>query len=249
VNRSPLFILAIMLSMPVFAQSEKLVATNTDVRLILGFAAPPDAVAKLLPDGWEPDVAASGPAQDINLRVTFIDTLVTRNAQGKALAPPRIAHLSVPARKAGSPSGATMLVVAYSTGGNGGPYGNSVLASASVARKTEPDATGGMVVEERWQFRTAQGHAIDAQIEYTPGAPAVLDVEDRVHSAAKPGFYRIYRTEQALDALRNPDADRIRRLAFSASGPLLSRLFDGSARLIRVDAVPWYSRQVLVPAP
>ena len=109
-------ILTMMLSMPAIAQGETLVATNADVRLILGFAAPAAAVAMLLPQGWEPDVAASGPAKGTNLRLTFIDTLVVRSASGKALLPARIAHLSLPARKAGSLAGAMMLVLACSTG-------------------------------------------------------------------------------------------------------------------------------------
>jgi hypothetical protein len=141
-----------------------------------------------------------------------------------------------------------MLVVAFSTGGSGGPYGNSIQASASVVRGTDRGPTGGTVVEERWQFRTQLGHAIDAKIEYTPGTPTVVDMEDHVHSAAKPDFYRIYRTGQALDALCLPGADRVRRLDFSATGPVLSPLFDGSQRPISVVAVPWYARQVFVPA-
>lgn len=246
---NPLLILVVtmMLSTPVSANGEKLVATNSDVRMVLGFAAPAGAVAALLPQGWECDVASSGPAKDINLRVTFIDTRVTRNARGKALTPHRIAHLSLPARKAACLAGATMLVVVYSTGGNGGPYGNSVQASASVARRTETSPTAGTVVQEHWQFHTEHGHAIDAQIEYMPGAPTVLEVEERVHAAATPDCCRIYRAEQTLEVLRDADADRTRRLRFSASGPLLSSLFDGSERLVRVDAVPWYARRVFVP--
>jgi hypothetical protein len=35
-------------------------------------------VQKFLPDGWQPDVVTAGPAKDVNLRVTFIDTRTRR---------------------------------------------------------------------------------------------------------------------------------------------------------------------------
>jgi hypothetical protein len=75
----------------------------------------------------------------------------------------------------------------------------------------------------------------------------VLKAEERIYSSSKPGFYRIYRTEQATDAMRRAESDRIRGVVFNASGPTLSRLFDGSERLISVTSVSWYARQVFVP--
>jgi hypothetical protein len=232
---------------PACAQDEKLVATNTDVRLVLGFAAPAQAVASLLPVGWELDAVGSGQAKEVNLRLTFIDTLVTLNAEGKAMTPPRIAHLSLAARRVGSDAGATLLLLVCSSGGDGGPYGNSIHASASIARDTQTGPAGGTVVDERWQFRTRFGHAIDAHIAYTPAAPTLVRVEDRVHSAAKPDFHRIYRGEQAVVALRGPGADRVLLFDFAASGPVLAPVFDGSERLITADALPCYARQVFVP--
>jgi hypothetical protein len=228
------------------AQDEKLVATNTDVRLVLGFAVPAQAVARLLPIGWELAAAHSGKVKDVNLWVTFIDTLVTLNAEAKPMTPPRIVHLSLTARRTGCNAGATLLVLVCSSGGDGGPYGNSIHASASIARNTRTGPAGGTVVDERWQFRTRHGHAIDAHIAYTPAAPALVKVEDRVHSAAKPDFHRIYRGEQAVVALRGPDADRVLQFDFAASGPVLKQVFDGSERLIAADALPCYSRQVFV---
>jgi hypothetical protein len=245
-NASP--IIAMLPSMPVCPPGEHFAASNVDLRLVLGFVAPADAVAKLLPIGWEPDVAACGPAQGINLRLTFIDTLLSLDADGRAVAPPRIVHLSLPARKYGSQAGATLLGLACSTGGDGGPYGNSLQASATVERRAERNDAEVNCVQESWQFRTRQGHAIALQIEYSPAAPTLLTAEDRVHAAAAPDCCRIYRTVQAQDAVRRPGADRVQRLVFSATGPLLSQMFGCAEQLISVVAVPWYSRQVFVPS-
>jgi hypothetical protein len=38
--------------------------------------------------------------------------------------------------------------------------------------------------------------------------------------------------------------DRTRSLAFNAIGPQLSRLFDDSAQLISIAALPWTRREV-----
>jgi hypothetical protein len=38
--------------------------------------------------------------------------------------------------------------------------------------------------------------------------------------------------------------DRTQSLAFKAIGPQLSRLFDGSAQLISIAALPWTRREV-----
>ena len=234
-------------SMPVCPSGERFSASNVDLRLVLGFAAPADAVANLMPDGWEPDVAALGPTQGINLRLTFVDTLLSLDANGRAVTPPRIAHLSLPARRHGSHAGATLLVLACSTGGDGGPYGNSVQSSATVERRYVRSNAGIEGVHQAWQFRTRHGHAITLQIEYLPAVPTLLTAEDRVHAAAMPDRSRIYRTEQAQDALRHPGADRVSRIDFSATGPLLSQLFSGAEQLTSVVAVPWYARRVFVP--
>jgi hypothetical protein len=79
--------------------AEKFVGGNVDARTTLAFKAPEAAVQKFLPEGWELDVATSGPAKDINLRLTFIDRLTAHDAEGKALDPARITTLSIPAKR------------------------------------------------------------------------------------------------------------------------------------------------------
>jgi hypothetical protein len=74
--------------------AEKYVGSNVDSRTILAFKVADAAVQKFLPGSWEPDVTTAGPAKDVNLRVTFIDRIVNRDAEGKALDPVRIATLA-----------------------------------------------------------------------------------------------------------------------------------------------------------
>ena len=61
------FILGLLLMAvgPTFA-AEKYVGSNVDVRTALAFKAPEAGVRKFLPQGWDPDVANSGPTKDLH---------------------------------------------------------------------------------------------------------------------------------------------------------------------------------------
>jgi hypothetical protein len=227
--------------------AEKYVGSNVDVRTVLAFKVADAAVQKFLPEGWQPDVATAGPAKDVNLRITFIDRIVNQDAEGKALEPVRIAHLSIPAKKKGSETGGTMLFRIYSSsaGGVPGPYGVSVHAPASnMERKIRIDPAGTGTVEEAWEFKSQDGDSIQLQIQYARGASTPDKAETKFYSAAKPEFYRIYRSEQSTDVVA---ADRVQKILFKASGPTLSPLFDGSEQLIGVTSDPWYTRRTFLP--
>jgi len=36
-------------------------------------------------------------------------------------------------------------------------------------------------------------------------------------------------------------------VSFTATGPLFSRIFDGTQVLTGVTAIPWYSREIFIP--
>jgi len=229
--------------------AEKHVGGNVDMRTTLAFKAPDAGVRKLLPEGWDLDVADSGPAKDINLRLTFIDRLTAQDAEGKALDPVRVTTLSIPAKKTGSEIRGTMLFRIYSSsaGGVPGPYGVSVQASTNVERTVRMDTAGTTTVEESWEVRSQDGDSIQLQMQYVRGTMTTGKAEQMMYSAAKPGFYRIYRSEQAADVVRGPGTDRVQKITFKASGPKLAPLFDGSELLIGVTSVPWYARQTYLP--
>jgi hypothetical protein len=229
---------------------EKYVGSNVDVRTVLAFKVADATVQKLLPGGWQPDVAITGPNKDVNFRVTFIDRIVNQDAEGKALEPVRIAHLSVPAKKAGSEGGGTMLLRIYSSsaGGVPGPYGVSVHAPANMQRTVRIDPAGAGTEEESWEFKSHDGDSIQLQVQYARGPSTLGKAENKFYSAAKPEFYRIYRSEQITDLVRGPAGDRVQRILFKASGPTLSPLFDGSEQVIGVTSDPWYTRQTFLPA-
>jgi hypothetical protein len=88
------------------------------------------------------------------------------------------------------------------------------------------------------------------QLQYISGVPVRSKAEATPHSVVKPDFYRIYRFEQAADIVRSTatGTDRLLRYAFKATGAKLSPLFDGSEQLISITSVPFFSRQIFLPA-
>ena len=63
-------------AMPVAqARAETLVEHSVETRLQIDFAVADAAIRKVLPAGWETDVATVGGAKDCNLRMIFIDRL------------------------------------------------------------------------------------------------------------------------------------------------------------------------------
>jgi hypothetical protein len=229
--------------------AEKYVGSNVDVRTILAFRVADAAAQTFLPEGWELDVATTGSAKDINLRVTFIDRIVNQDAEGKAIDPVRIATLTIPAKKKGSDARGTMLFRAYVSDARAvpGPYGISVHASANMERKVRIDPEGATMVDESWEFRSHDGNAIQLQIQYGRVAATPDKAEAKLYSAAKPEFYRIYRSEQSTDVVRGAGVDRVQNVQFKASGPQLAPLF-GGAELIGVTSNPWYTRRTFLPA-
>ena len=85
---------------------------------------------------------------------------------------------------------------------------------------------------------------------FRSGVPARGKVEAKIHSAAKPAFYRIYRLEQAADVVRSTAAsiDRVSKFSFKATGPTLGPIFDGTEQLISITSIPSYSRSIYLPA-
>ena len=75
-------------------------------------------------------------------------------------------------------------------------------------------------------------------------------VEAKLHSAAKPDFFRVYRFEQGADVVRSSatGVDRVTNFSFKASGPRLAPIFDGNEQLIAITSVPHYSRTIYLQA-
>ena len=242
---------AVALVVPRAWAEERIVGTYGEARTTLAFKMPNATAQKLLPEGWLLSPHKDGPAKDANLIVTFMDWLVVQDQDGKPAPTYRNVGLTVPAKQTGTEATVSMVIAGLSSPGGyaPGPYGNFVAATASLAKTSRVDPDGHARAEEAWEFEGESGDSIRLQLQFVRGIADKVSVKSKVHSAVKPEFYRIYRTEQAVDVVRSVPrgTDRIQKYAFKGSGPRLSPLFDGSEQLINVTSLPWVSRRVIVP--
>ena len=96
----------------------------------------------------------------------------------------------------------------------------------------------------------AHSHPAEGRLAATgePGAvsaSSAISVATGATNAPTTGSF-----EMASDVVRSvpTGVDRVSRVSFKATGDKLGTLFDGSQQLISVTAIPWYSRQVYLPA-
>jgi hypothetical protein len=247
------FVLAAGLAMlcgPDASAQERLVATYGEARTNLAFRVPDAIVQKILPPGWLSSPFAAGPSKGANLTVTFMDWLTVQEPDGSPGKTYRSVGVSAPAKRNGTNVTVSMSITGLSSpaGYAPGPYKNSVTAKSTVVRTLRTDDQDVSTAEEAWRFEGESGDSIELDLEFVRGMAVRSKLETTVHSAPHPDFYRIYRVEQAADAIRGADGtDRVQRYLFKASGPFLSTVFDGSEQLVSITSLPWFSRQAFLP--
>jgi hypothetical protein len=245
-----LSIALLLFAAPTFAQ-ERLSGSNVDIRIGMAFKVSEAALRKLVPEGWEISPPTSGPSQGANLTMTMVNQSISFDPEGKPLNPFRGVAFGVPMKKKGGDATVNMIIAGlFTRNGAPGAYGLYLPAQVTIDRKLRHELDGKSTVEESWELRAEGGNFLQIQVHYAPGAATKGKVEARVHSALKPDFFRIYRFEAATDVVRSVPAgiDRASFVGVKATGDKLGLLFDGSQQLISVTAIPWYSRQVYLPA-
>jgi hypothetical protein len=236
-------------ALPAHAQ-EKLYGTNIDTRIGLAYKVSDAAVRKLLPAGWEVNAPAAGPTRGANLNMTLVDSISAQDADGKPVKPNVGIAFTVPVKKtATGETGAMVVAGMFSPHYAPGAYGVFLPAKINVERKLHTDPEGKTSADETWDVKGEDGHSIQIHVRYERAIATRGKVEAKVYSGAKPDFFRIYRFEQASDVARSTatGVDRVSAFSLKVSGPKLP-VFDGSEELIAVTSIPWYSRQVYLPA-
>ena len=234
--RNMLAALLVLAASPAIAQDkEKLSSTDFTVRTILAFKVPDAALQKLLPAAFEVNSPTAGPAKGSNVSIALIDYQMAQDPEGKLL----------PAGEAVS----VVLTGFVAQAAVPGPYFVFGPAKIKVDRRSDTDAEGKSIIDEVWEVNADDGGALQIGLQFTRGALARGKAEAKIHSAAKPEFYRIYRFDQAADLVKSTatGVDRVSKLSFKAAGPKLTSVFDGSEQLISITSIPFYSRSIYVP--
>lgn len=240
---------------PAEAQTPAAILERTnEARFQLDFAVSPAALAAVMPRGFTPDIATSGPAKDCNLRVIFIDRVTVNGPDNAGLGKGtgQIAFVVAPVK---DPSGqSTQLVIGglvADAADAPGPFDNFIFAAThTMRRSTMPPASGAgpQVESQDWVFRAASGEHLELQVQYERGIANYRPVYERKYYSAKdPARTQLAHEELVLDILKNTSTnppDRVKSFSFKGGGGSLAKLFDGTERVLSWDNVLWMNRTV-----
>ena len=244
----------VVLGLTASANAQNLIEQSAEVRMQLDLAVSPQALKALLPDGWEPSVATSGAAKDCNVRLIFVDRVDISGSDGAPVGTEQMVYFASPIKKTGSNEMAGQMVIDGITSNPKaapGPFNVYQTATAYRAERSTHAAAGGPIEnDDTWEFTGANGEHLSLHVTYERGVARKLGAETKFFSAADPNVYQIWKIEQGLDIMRNatvPVKDRVKTFEFKASGGRVAKLFDGSERVVSVDALHWYNRAISSP--
>nr|ACN58925.1 hypothetical protein AKSOIL_0083 [uncultured bacterium BLR7] len=235
------------------AQAQVVQEQSMEHRFQLDFHVNDAALQKMLPQGWEPNIAAMGPAKDCNLRVIFIDRMAIAGADGKSVGKgsERLVYVAIPVKQTGGAAQGQIIIAGLTEDAANAPGPFGVYKKADTAKMTRnvSMANGAPLSDEDWEF-AGGGERLTLHVKYERGAPVKGGGEVRFFNPSDTGRYQIFKTEQTIDILRNATTnppDRVKEFSYTATGGRLSTLFDGSEKVVSWDSFPYYNRTILVP--
>ena len=103
---------------------------------------------------------------------------------------------------------------------------------------------------ENWDFTATNGEHMEVHVKYERDIARRGTSEVKFFSGADPNNYQIGKIAQGLVPMRNatvPSRDLVSEFGYKVAGGNLGALFDGSERLISIDAIGWHDRAVYLP--
>jgi len=245
-----LYLTVVVLLWPMTLSAQDYEEWSAETRMSLGFRVNAEAVRSLLPEDWTVPTLADAPTR-VNLSLTFMDRHMVFDAQGQAVGTgsSRYMVVSVQARNTVDGRSGVLIINGISPEGPGAyeVYQPAVMSSAT--RLLSGDAEESGRVEERWEMVADSGDKVMLTLAYRQALPIRRQSTIVIRSGKRAEYTRTYKIDQASDVLGTPDTagSRIKSMEFTASGPVFSRLFDGSEVLTGVTSTPWYVREISVP--
>lgn len=236
------------------ARAETLVEFSAETQMQLDFHVPDAALAAMLPAGFEPSIATAGPAKDANLRMVFIDRGDITGPDNKPLGrgSNQLVYLIIPIKQVATGT-VGQLVLAGITADPAdapGPFGVYLPASTHRMQRSTVVGGGTPLTEENWEFAAASGERMEVHLKYQRrGAPKAA-AELKFFSGQDPAKFQIFKYERGLDIMRNATVnvgDRVSEFSYKASGGRIGALFDGSERVLSIDAIHWSNRATYAP--
>jgi len=235
-------------------RAESLIEFSAETQMQLDFHVPDAALAAMLPAGFVPNIATAGPAKDANLRMVFIDRGDITGPDNKPLGRGSnlLVYLIIPIKQVATGT-VGQLVLAGITADPAdapGPFGVYLAASEHRMSRLIAVDNGRTATEEHWEFAAASGERMEVHLVYERrGAPKAA-AEVKFFSGQDPAKFQIFKYERGLDIMRNATVnvgDRVKSFSYKASGGRIAKLFDGSEKVLSIDAIHWSNRATYAP--
>ncbi len=237
------------------AGAEALVENSAEFRMQLDFEVKDAALAKLLPAGWEPAVATAGPGQGLqhppDLHRPHGHHQAGRLPGGQGIEPTRLPR--GPGEAEREQHAGQMLIYGLTADAKDapGPFGVFTHATtAKMSRSVNSGPSGDPLVTEDWEFAAAGGEHMEIHLKYERGTARKSANNTPFWSAKNPSYQQMFKIEQGLDIMRNATVqvkDRVKEFTYKAGGGKIAPLFDGTDKVVSVDALHWYNRGVYLP--
>jgi hypothetical protein len=236
------------------AGAESLIEFSAETQMQLDFHVPDAALAAMLPAGWEPSVATAGPAKDANLRMVFIDRGDITGPDNKPLGrgSNQLVYLVIPIKQASTNTIGQMIIAGITAdpADSPGPFGVYLPASTHRVERSTVAGAQPTLTDENWEFSTVSGEHMEVHVKYERrGAPKIA-ADVKFFSATNPATYQVFKYERGLDIMRNATVnvgDRVKEFSYKASGGRIGALFDGTERVLSIDAIHWSNRATYSP--
>lgn len=237
-----------------FAYAQTILEQAAEHRYQIDFRVNDAALQKMLPAGWETVIATEGPAKDCNLRMIFIDRMAVMADGGKTATPhaTRMVYLAIPVRETGTKNMGQMIIHGITDNAADAPGAFGVYQRATTAKmsRTAASNNGVLTGAESWEFAAASGEHMSLQVEYVRGPARKGAAEVKFFNPSDPSKFQIFKTDQAIDIMRNPTTnppDNVKKFSYKAGGSKIAALFDGTEKVVSWDVFPWYVRTVSAP--
>ena len=223
---------------------------SIESRLQIDFHVSEDALAQILPPGWDLAVATSGPAKDCNLRLIFIDRMSVNGTDGKPLGKGagQIVYLTVPMKEAsGTGVNAQVVIAGWTSEATDAPGPFDVYRHApdhKLTRATTIGKDGAALEEQTWSFTTPNGNHIESHVKYERVAAARTTRETTYISAIDPKLALVSKIDSTLNIARNASVetpDRVKDFSYKVVDSRFKALFDGTEKVLSIDFFPWMS--------
>jgi hypothetical protein len=235
------------------AGAETLIENSAEFRFQLDFHVNDAALQKLLPAGWEPAIAAQGPAKDCNLRLIFIDRVDVTSPDNTPKTADQLVYIAIPVKQTGTGNAGQMIINGLVSDAKQapGPFANYVHAPSVKVSRSFSTVDGMTLGEENWEFIAADGERLETHVKYERGAARRNPTtETKFFDPAKPDAYQIFKVDSGLDIMKNasvPVKDKVKEFTYKATGGPIGALFDGTEKVLSWDSFHWYNRGIYTP--